>query len=55
MQLLDSSMDKIAERVYHQLRTTIPEQILGKMSVAVSLFLCSQRTLYNVYYPCDLM
>ena len=41
MQLLDSSMDKIAERVYHQLRSTIPEQILGKMTVAVSWTLSS--------------
>ena len=36
MQLLDSSMDKITERVYHQLHSTIPEEILGKMAVAVS-------------------
>ena len=42
MQLLDSSMDKIADRVYHQLRSTIPEQILGKMSVAVSQAISSE-------------
>ena len=35
MELLDSSMDKLSERVYHQLHSTIPEKILGKMSVAV--------------------
>ena len=37
MELLDSSMDKIADKVYNQLKSTIPESILGKMSVAVSL------------------
>jgi len=35
MELLDSSMDKISERVYNQLHSAIPEMILGKMSVAV--------------------
>lgn len=35
MELLDSSMDKISERVYNQLHSAIPEKILGKMSVAV--------------------
>ena len=37
MELLDSSMDKIADKVYKQLKETIPEDILGKMTVAVSL------------------
>ena len=32
-------MGKIADRVYHQLHSTIPEEILGKMSVAVSVVL----------------
>ena len=36
MELKDSSMERIAERVYHQLHCTIPEEILGKMTVAVS-------------------
>ena len=36
MELMDSSMDKISEKVYNQLKTRIPENILGKMSVAVS-------------------
>ena len=35
MELLDSSMDKIAKRVFNDLHQTIPEGILGKMSVAV--------------------
>lgn len=35
MELLDASMDKIAKRVYTALHQTIPEEILGKMSVAV--------------------
>lgn len=35
MELLDSSMDKISDRVYHQLKSTIPEDILGKMTVSV--------------------
>lgn len=36
MELLDSSMDKVANRVYHVLKTTIPESILGKMTISVS-------------------
>lgn len=36
MELLDSSMDKISEKVYTQLNQTIPEEILGVMTVAVS-------------------
>ena len=36
MELLDSSMDKISDRVYQQLQSTIPEEILGKMTVSVS-------------------
>lgn len=35
MELLDSSMDKIADKVYG-LKKRIPEEILGKMSVCVS-------------------
>ena len=38
MELLDSSMDKIADKVYNQLHQTIPEPILGKMTVAVCYF-----------------
>ena len=37
MELLDSSMDKIAEQVYMRMKATIPEEILGKMTVSVSL------------------
>ena len=36
MELLDTSMDKISDRVYQQLQSTIPEDILGKMTVSVS-------------------
>ena len=36
MELLDSSMDKISERVYQQMKSSIPEDILGKMTVSVS-------------------
>jgi len=35
MELMDSSMDKIADKVYHKLHSTIPEDVLGKMTVAV--------------------
>lgn len=35
MELLDASMDKISKRVFTVLNQTIPEEILGKMSVAV--------------------
>lgn len=38
MELLDSSMDKISDRVYQQIKSTIPEEILGKMTVSVSRF-----------------
>ena len=41
MELMDSSMDKISERVYNQLKKRIPEEILGKMSVAVSICTCN--------------
>ena len=37
MELMDSSMDKIAEKVYKQLNQTIPENILGVLTVNVSL------------------
>ena len=37
MELMDSSMDKISEKVYNQLNKRIPEDILGKMTVAVSI------------------
>ena len=44
MELLDSSMDKISDRVYHQLKSTIPEDILGKMTVSVSFwFSCTAK------------
>lgn len=36
MELMDSSMDKISEKVYNKLQRRIPEEILGKMTVAVS-------------------
>ena len=29
-------MDKISERVYQQMKSSIPEDILGKMTVSVS-------------------
>lgn len=35
MELLDSSMDKISERVYQKMKSSIPEDILGKMTVSV--------------------
>ena len=37
MELLDSSMDKIADKVYNKLNETIPENILGKITVSVSV------------------
>ena len=36
MELLESSMDKISDRVHQQMKSTIPEDILGKMTVSVS-------------------
>jgi len=48
MELLDSSMDKISERVYHQLHSAIPEKILGKMSVAVRYQILIMSMFYHV-------
>lgn len=39
MELLESSMDKISERVHQQMKSSIPEEILGKMTVSVILAL----------------
>ena len=36
MELMDNSLDKIYQLVYHKLNRLIPERILGKMAVAVS-------------------
>ena len=36
MQLMDSSLDKLYQLVYHELKQSFPERILGKMAVAVS-------------------
>ena len=48
MELMDSSMDRIIDRVYHQLHSTIPEEILGKLTVAVSLHE-SQKMLWLLF------
>ena len=50
MELLDSSMDKISDRVYQQLKSTIPEEILGKMTVSVSQ--CIDMYTLPVYMLC---
>ena len=36
MELLDSSMSEVADICYRKLGKPVPEDILGKMSVAVS-------------------
>ena len=36
MELLDSSMSEVADICYRKLEKLVPEDILGKMSVAVS-------------------
>ena len=36
MELMDSSLDKLYQMVYHQLNQSFPEKMLGKMAVAVS-------------------
>ena len=49
MELLDSSMDKISEKLYSQ-NKSIPENILGKMTVCVSrqLYFCCCSCLFAV-------
>ena len=41
MELMDSSMDKISEKVYKVLNKRIPEEVLGMMTVAVSIYVCT--------------
>ena len=36
MELMDTSMEHIFKRVYKDLKQTIPEEIMGKVVVAVS-------------------
>ena len=49
MELLDTSMDKLANRVYHELHSTIPENIVGKMTVSVSSSSSSQTPLLTYF------
>ena len=37
MELMDNSLDKLYQLVYHKLNQSFPERILGKMAVAVSM------------------
>jgi hypothetical protein len=37
MELMDSSMDRISEKVYKLQKKRIPEEILGMLTVAVSI------------------
>ena len=36
MELMDNSLDKIYQMVYHKLNQSFPERILGKIAAAVS-------------------
>lgn len=36
MELMDTSMEHIFKKVYKELKETIPEEIIGKVVVAVS-------------------
>lgn len=40
MELMANSLDKFYKFVYGSLDDVIPEEILGKITLAVSLFLC---------------
>ena len=40
MELLDSSMAQVSEIVFNRMNERIPEDILGKMTVAVSQYVC---------------
>lgn len=40
MELLDSSMAQVSEIVFNRMNERIPEDILGKMTVAVSQYAC---------------
>ena len=37
MELMDTSMDHIFKKVYKVLKQTIPEEVIGKVVVAVSI------------------
>ena len=47
MELLDSSMGQVSDLVYKKLNQTIPEEVLGKMTVAVRVI---QMCPYNYIY-----
>jgi len=36
MELMDNSLDKVYKLVYHDMKKSFPEKIIGKMAVAVS-------------------
>ena len=36
MQLMDISLDKLDQLVYHELKKSFPERILGKIAMSVS-------------------
>ena len=51
MELMDSSLDKLYQMVYHQLKQSFPEKILAKMAVAVSFSLM----IVGINYRCLLV
>ena len=53
MELLDSSMGQVSDIVYKKLKQVIPEDVLGKMTVAVRMeifFKCFHYYYYYYYY-----
>ena len=46
MELMDDSLDKLYQLVYHKLNQSFPERILGKMAVAVSMHIAIHITTY---------
>ena len=50
MELLDSSMDFLSWKVNHELHQSIPEGVLGKMSVAVIKGLQYLKTELNIIH-----
>ena len=44
MELMDNSLDKLCKLVYHKLKQSFSERILGKIAVAVSFEFTVQNT-----------
>jgi len=51
MELMDNSLDKVYKLVYHDMKKSFPEKIIGKMAVAVSEW--NVCTVFIMNFECD--